>query len=124
MLNNAEIIATIATKDIEAARHFYAEVLGLEALPEQMGEVIQFRSGGTRLIVYQSQYAGTNQATAVNFAVEDVDATVASLAAKGVPFERYEIPNVRHAGDVHVFGDFHTAWFKDPDGNILSIVPR
>ena len=124
MLKNSDIIATVAVKDIDAARRFYADVLGLEALPEQMGEVTQFRSGSTKLIVYRSQFAGTNQATAANFAVDDVDAAVAALAAKGVRFERYDIPDVKHVGDVHVFGDFHTAWFKDPDGNILSIVPR
>jgi len=124
MLKNSEIIATVAVKDIDAARRFYAEVLGLEALPEQMGEVIQFRSGNTKLIVYRSQYAGTNQATGANFAVDDVDATVAALAAKGVRFEHYDIPGAQRVGDVHVMGEFHTAWFKDPDGNILSIVPR
>jgi catechol 2,3-dioxygenase-like lactoylglutathione lyase family enzyme len=124
MLKNAEIIATVAVKDIDAARHFYAEVLGLELIPQPMGEVMQFRSGSTKLIVYRSQLAGTNQATAANFAVDDVDSEVAALAARGVRFEHYDIPDVKHVGDVHVFGDFHTAWFKDPDGNILSIVPR
>jgi hypothetical protein len=49
---------------------------------------------------------------------------VRTLKAKGVTFERYDMPNTRHEGDVHVAGDMRVAWFKDPDGNILSVASR
>ena len=72
--------------------------------------------------MYESQYAGTNKATAVTWAVPDVTETAARLKEKGVKFERYDFPGVTHEGDVHVMGTRKNAWFIDPDGNILSIV--
>jgi hypothetical protein len=54
--------------------------------------------------------------------VPDVDGTVRDLKAKGVTFERYDLPAMTHEGDVHVAGHLRAAWFKDPDGNILSLV--
>ena len=71
-----------------------------------------------------TQYAGTNQATAVTWAVDDVDGIVRDLKEKGVTFERYDMPHTTHEGDVHVFGKLRNAWAKDPDGNILSIVNK
>jgi len=124
MLNDFDAIATIAVKDIDAAKHFYAEVLGLQTEPSKEGEVLTFKSGKSKLLVYKSQFAGTNQATAATWTVDNVDSTVASLRAKGVAFEHYEFPGGKLEGDVHVFGPHRAAWLKDPDGNILSIVNR
>lgn len=124
MLKDADAIATLAVKDIATAKRFYGETLGLEVESSGQDQVLTFKSGRSKLLVYQSQFAGTNQATGCNWAVDDVDGEVAALKSKGVTFERYEIPGVKHEGDVHVFGDFRTAWFKDPDGNILSLVKR
>jgi catechol 2,3-dioxygenase-like lactoylglutathione lyase family enzyme len=77
------------------------------------------------LIVYRSQYAGTNRATAVNWRVGDeLDAIVAALGAKGVAFEHYDLPGLTQKGDVHAFGEFKSAWFKDPDGNIIALMNR
>jgi len=104
MLKDAEAIATIAVKDGAAAKHFYGEILGLETESNDQHEVLTFKCGNSKLIVYRSQYAGTNQATTANFAVDDVTAEVAALEAKGVKFERYEMPGVKHEGSVHVFG--------------------
>jgi hypothetical protein len=87
--------------------------------------VIVFRSGRSTLNVYLSQYAGTNQATAVTWAVgDDVEGVVRALKAKGVSFEHYDMPGMTRAGDIHVDGDMKVAWFKDPDGNILNIINR
>jgi hypothetical protein len=75
------------------------------------------------LFVYESQYAGTNQATAVTWVVgNNVDEEVKTLRAKGVAFEHYDLPGTVREGDVHVAGDIRVAWFKDPDGNIHSVV--
>ena len=85
--------------------------------------MIVFKSGKSTVNVYRSQYAGTNEATAATWAVgEDVDNIVQELKAKGVKFEHYDFPGMKREGDVHVAGKIRNAWFKDPDGNILSIV--
>ena len=123
MLKDKPAVATVAVRDLERGREFYGGVLGLEELGERNSEVATFRSGASQLMVYRSELAGTNQATAVNWQVGgEVDAIAAALASKGVPFERYEFEGVVHDGPVHVIGDFRTAWFRDPDGNILSLV--
>jgi hypothetical protein len=69
-------------------------------------------------------FAGTNHATALTWTVDDVDDVVRTLKSKGVTFEHYDLPDTRRQGDVHVSGDLKVAWFKDPDGNILSVVNR
>lgn len=86
--------------------------------------MIVFRSGNTTLNVYQSEYAGTNKATAVTWTVDNVEAVVRALKAKGVTFEHYDMPGMSREGDVHVGGSIEVAWFKDPDGNILNIASR
>jgi catechol 2,3-dioxygenase-like lactoylglutathione lyase family enzyme len=119
--NNA--VATIAVKDLGVARQFYEDTLGLEVEgSEEMG-VLTCKSGGSKLFVYESQHAGTNQATAATWEVgEDVAEIARAFKAKGVAFEHYDFPDTTREGDVHVMGDVKAAWFKDPDGNILSIV--
>jgi hypothetical protein len=73
--------------------------------------------------VYRSDYAGTNQATAMTWTVGDRVAELAeALAAKGIRFEHYDWPGMRREGDVHIAGDMKVAWFKDPDGNILNLI--
>ena len=74
--------------------------------------------------MYRSTFAATNKATALTWTVDDVDNVVRSLKGKGVTFEHYDLPDMRLEGDVHVSGDIKVAWFKDPDGNILSVVNR
>ena len=125
MLGDSEAIATIAVKDLTVARKFYEEVLGLEIARATGSEALTFKTGRSELIVYRSQYAGSNKATAVNWRVgEEIESIVKALAAKGVAFEHYDMPGLTLKGDVHVFGEFKTAWFKDPDGNIVSLMNR
>jgi catechol 2,3-dioxygenase-like lactoylglutathione lyase family enzyme len=125
MLGGSDVVAVVAVKDLAVARRFYEDILGLEpdrGAPDDADTAL-YRSGGSRLLVYVSSYAGTNQATAASWAVGDeLDSVVAGLAEKGVSFERYEFPGTEHEGDVHVMGGFRTAWFRDPDGNILNLV--
>jgi hypothetical protein len=76
-------------------------------------------------MVYRSQFAGTNRATAANFMVgTDIVGVVKGLRDKGVVFEHYDFPGLTREDDLHIFGDLKTAWSKDPDGNILSVVNR
>ena len=82
-----------------------------------------YRSGSSTILVYQSRFAGTNKATAATWLVGDaLEAIVRALTTKGVVFEHYDLPETTRQGDVHVSGKTRVAWFKDPDGNILSIV--
>ena len=122
MLGDKDAIATVAVKDLKAAKKFYESTLGLKMLSSEGSEAITFKSGKSTLIVYRSEYAGTNKATAVNWTVDDVEKTVQALNAKGVKFEHYDMPGLTRKGDVHFAGKFKTAWFKDPDGNILALM--
>ena len=123
MLGDSEAIPTIAVKDLATARKFYEGTLGLELARATGTEALTFKTGRSELIVYRSQYAGTNKATAVNWRVgNELDAIVAGLKAKGVIFEHYDLPGLTQKGDVHAFGELKSAWFKDPDGNIIALM--
>jgi catechol 2,3-dioxygenase-like lactoylglutathione lyase family enzyme len=124
LLRDTDAVATLAVKDLNKAAKFYEGTLGLNRSGEEDGEAITYESGDTRISVYRSKYAGTNQATALTWAVDDVDHVVHELKDKGVRFEHYDLPDTRREGDVHVAGHVKIAWFKDPDGNILSVVNR
>ncbi|HEU4844433.1 MAG TPA: VOC family protein [Burkholderiaceae bacterium] len=123
MLNDHEAIAMIAVQDLATAAAFYEGTLGLARLATEGDEAITYRSGSTRLNVYRSQFARTNKATSAMWNVgADFDAVAAALAAKGVVFEQYDMPGLRFERGIYSIGDMKMAWFKDPDGNILSIV--
>jgi catechol 2,3-dioxygenase-like lactoylglutathione lyase family enzyme len=123
MLSDKEAIAMIAVKDLKAAARFYQDTLGLTPISSEGEEVIAYRSGSSAINVYHSQFAGTNKATSVVWNVGDeIEAVVDRLKSKGVVFEHYDMPGLTVKGDVHVGGNMKVAWFKDPDGNILSVV--
>jgi catechol 2,3-dioxygenase-like lactoylglutathione lyase family enzyme len=121
MLGKTDATPMIAVRDLDRARKFYEETLGLKPLEEQGSEVLTLKSGDTTFNVYRSEFAGTNKATALNFDVNDIDAEVRELKDKGVMFEHYELEGLTPKGDVYVGEGMKTAWFKDPDGNILSL---
>lgn len=121
MLGSSDVSVTIAVKDLDEAKKFYGETLGLEKSDESPGGAF-FKSGNSGVFIYQSEFAGTNQATYASWLVDDVEATVENLKSKGVNFEQYDnLPGERQ-GDIHIMGGMKSAWFKDPDGNILNIV--
>jgi catechol 2,3-dioxygenase-like lactoylglutathione lyase family enzyme len=123
MLGNKDAVATIAVKDLAAARKFYAGTLGLKQIDSTDEEVIVFQSGKSMINVYRSQYAGTNKATALTWGVgAEFDGVLRELKSKGVTFEHYDMPGVDRQGDVHIAGPMKVAWFKDPDGNILNVI--
>jgi len=122
MLGDSASIATIAVKDVQRARKFYENVLGLKPLDSQQPEVVNYKTGKNKILVYKSHFAGTNKATAATWELDDVELVVNQLKSKGVNFEHYDFPGMTLKGDVHVAGGFKAAWFKDPDGNILALV--
>ncbi|MEA2693554.1 MAG: hypothetical protein QOJ16_2941 [Acidobacteriota bacterium] len=124
MLGDRVAIATVAVKDLGTARGFYEDKLGLQPIQPESHGVIRYKTGGSSLLVYTSQFAGTNEATSVTWSVgKDFDDIVRSLQSKGVPFEHYDgLPGLAREGDVHRAGDLKLAWFKDPDGNIHHLI--
>ena len=122
MLKTHDSSAIVAVGDLDRARSFYGDVLGLDLAEEGTEEgVLVYRTGATRLVVYQSEFAGTNRANAVVWGVgQELDEIVAELEAKGAAFEHY--PDIgRLEGNVHVADGARLVWLKDPDGNILHI---
>lgn len=122
MLGTRNAVANLAVSDIDRARDFYTGTLGLKQVDNEGEELIVLKSGDSSINVYRSEFAGSNEATAVTWEVDDIDAEVADLKRKGVAFEHYDLPGLKAEGDLHVADDYKIAWFKDPDGNILNIV--
>jgi catechol 2,3-dioxygenase-like lactoylglutathione lyase family enzyme len=126
MLASSPVVAVVAVKDLDRAQEFYGGTLGLQPAPEtDPGGVLYACGGGTQLLVYTSGYAGTNQATAASWQVDDLEGTIADLKSKGITFEQYDnIPGLERDGEIHRSGSIAGAWFKDPDGNILNVLSR
>jgi len=119
-LYNASAYPTVAVFDIDKAREFYEQTLGFTPSSVEPAGVFYPAGAGTRFLVYPSQQAGTNTATYLGFEVADIEAEVADLKARGVAFEQYEpYTNVDGIADT---GAVRSAWFKDPDGNIVGVV--
>jgi catechol 2,3-dioxygenase-like lactoylglutathione lyase family enzyme len=122
LLRDKPSSAIVAASDLDRARDFYIETLGLEPEGGSGGETLKFRTGDTHMIVYKSEFAGTNKANAVVWmAGEDFDAIAGQLREQGVTFEEYPELGMDISGGVHRSGDFKGVWFKDSDGNILHI---
>ena len=115
--------ATLPASDIERAKAWYSSVLHLEPTEITKSGDVWYEVGGTRLMLYPSQFAGTNQATAVNIRVDDVEVSVAELKARGAVFEAYDFGDVFRTVDgiaTSSAGE-KMAWLKDPEGNLVSI---
>jgi catechol 2,3-dioxygenase-like lactoylglutathione lyase family enzyme len=123
MLKANQAIATVAVKDLATARKFYSDTLALQPTARQEEGTLSYQVGPSELLVYESGFAGTNEATAVTWIVDDSGEVARTLAAKGVRFEHYDdLPGTTRDGDLHFAGKLKLAWFKDPDGNIHSLV--
>ena len=121
MLGKGDATPMVAVKDLDRARKFYEDTLGLKEV-QDFGEGFILKSGDTKLNVYRSQFAGTNKATTLTFDVTDIDSEVRDLRDKGIAFEHYDVQGLERQGDIYRGDNMKTAWFKDPDGNILSLI--
>ncbi len=123
MLNNVDPATNLAVKDLERAKKFYQEKLGWTLVDQQSDQAAVFKAGRSKVIVYVSEFAGTNKATAMTFSLGDrLEGEVAELVAKGVKFERYDMEGMERHGEIHSGWGMKSAWFKDPDGNIISLM--
>ncbi|HZN96823.1 MAG TPA: VOC family protein [Gemmatimonadales bacterium] len=123
MLGGKETMATVAVKDLNAAKRFYEGTLGLKQVDAQEQEALTYQAGSAKILVYRSQYAGSNKATAATWVIgKEMEKVVQGLRGKGVAFEHYNLPGLTLKGDIHEGGGMKAAWFKDPDGNIHALV--
>ncbi len=120
MLHDKETYASLPVTNLERARTFYRDTLGLPEERVTEGGVM-YRSGGTRFFVYPSGYRAGGH-TQMSWLVADIRAEVAALRARGVTFEQYDFPGIEMTdGVAHSGPNVWTAWFKDPDGNLLGL---
>ena len=124
MLENVPIRPSFPASDLERAKRWYSEKLGLDPVRELDYGDVEYQTGGVRFLIYQTELAGTNEATAASFVVDDFDEVIASLRTSGVLFEDVDfgefgatIDGVIESPD----GSNKSAWFKDSEGNILSL---
>ena len=123
MLASSTVTANIPASDLKRARAFYAEKLGLTPSSEIEGVMLIYKTaGGSTFSVYQTEYAGLAKHTIAQWHVDDVEEEVRNLKAKGVTFERYDLPGVEWNDDVaSIEGMGKAAWFKDSEENILCV---
>ena len=120
MLTDSEAYSGFSTNDIEASRRFYGETLGLPVTEEHGMLTVHFAGGGTVLIYPKDDHEPATYTT-LNFPVRSIDAAVDELSAKGVAFERYPDLDQDERGVMRQWGP-PIAWFRDPAGNILSVL--
>jgi catechol 2,3-dioxygenase-like lactoylglutathione lyase family enzyme len=124
MLQDFPFYAYIPAKDVARARRFYEGKLGFKPKQETAGGVIYEFGEKTACFLYPTPNAGTSLASQAFWQVDDVEAEVADLKARGVKFEEYDMPGVTMKNSIATGGGAKTAWFKDTEGNILAVSQR
>ncbi|MCC6801593.1 MAG: VOC family protein [Anaerolineae bacterium] len=121
MLSDSVVIAMIPCADLDRARQFYEGQLKLTPREDTPGGITYVCKGGTLFLLYPSGFAGAAQTTAMSWVVDDILAEMEELRAQGVAFEEYDMPGLKTVNGVAEFPGSRSAWFKDPDGNILGL---
>lgn len=124
MLGNTKVFSGFSVDDLEQARAFYGETLGLKTtvVSEDLNLLSLNHADGRDTFVYEKADHTPATYTILNFVVEDIDEAVEELAGRGVRFERYDGHGQDEKGISRAGGGPHIAWFKDPAGNILSVL--
>lgn len=121
MLKDSTVTANIPAADLERARAFYADKLGLTPSDENPGGLV-YTTAGSSFFLYETEHAGRAGHTIAQLHVDDVATEAAALAERGVAFEHYDLPGITWDGDVAAMqGMGHAAWFRDSEGNILCL---
>ncbi len=122
MLGNHALQASLPASDISRARDFYNDKLDLKPVRESPDGGAYYETGGATFFLYPSGFAGTNQATAAAWEVDDIEATVAELQGRGVVFEEYDFEELKTVNGIAATAEGQrAAWFKDSEGNILAL---
>ncbi|MFH0521293.1 VOC family protein [Streptomyces sp. M41] len=129
LFTRGQVATRLPARDLERARRFYSEKLGLEPADERPGGLL-YRCGGTEFALFQSTGASPGTFTQMGWQIEDVDAAVAELRRRGVEFEEVDVPGLRTTnGIAEIEGHYpskgfsgeRAAWFHDSEGNLLGI---
>jgi predicted enzyme related to lactoylglutathione lyase len=122
MLNDSRVEANIPASDLQRARTFYADKLGLTPVQDMGVNLVYETAGGTRFNIYETTYAGQAGHTIAQWHVTDIESDVRDLKGKGVTFEVYDLPGVEWDGEIaSLKGLGRSAWFKDSEGNTMCL---
>ncbi|GGU94587.1 glyoxalase [Streptomyces litmocidini] len=121
MLSDSPIAAIIPVNDMNRAKRFYSETLGL-TLTKESPEDTRFETGGTTIGLYETPYGGKAEHTLASWKVADLDAEMSTLRSKGVTFEDYDLPGIKTVDGVVESDTMRGAWFKDSEGNVLCVM--
>jgi predicted enzyme related to lactoylglutathione lyase len=122
MLQKSPIYAYIPAQDLERARNFYEQKVGLKPDKQINGGVVYESAGGTAAFLYPTPNAGTSRASQAFWQVPDVEAEVAELKKRGVKFEEYDVPGMKTVNGIATGGGAKAAWFKDSEGNTMAVI--
>ena len=128
MLADAQVSTRLPAKDLERARRFYSEKLGLEPVEERPGG-LRYNCGGGSFALFESAGSASGTHTQMAWEVDDIEATVAALRARGVVFQEYDAPGLTtRNGVADITGNYPSkgvgergAWFRDSEGNLLGL---
>lgn len=115
--------ATLPARDLERAKSFYAQRLGLDPISED-DTGVHFVVGGTRFRLFRSGGSASGSHTQLALTVGDVEAQVEALRGRGLTFEEYDFPNLKTVNGIADLGYARAAWFKDSEGNLLGVAQR
>lgn len=121
MLGDSQVAASLVGTDLERAKRFYTEKLGLSVIQEAPGWILFGAGEGTAILMYERPGGSKAEHTVAGFSVADLEAEVAALRGKGIDFEEYDLPDIKTVDGIATRGDWKAAWLKDTEGNILSI---
>ncbi|WP_400993875.1 VOC family protein [Agromyces sp. GXQ0307] len=120
MFENSMATAVLAASDLERAQRFWHDTFGLDPVSTDMGGAT-YVIGGVAVLVYESEFAGTNKATAFGIMTDDLDRDMAELRSKGVVFHDYDMPEIKTENGVVDMDGERGAWFDDSEGNIIAL---
>jgi catechol 2,3-dioxygenase-like lactoylglutathione lyase family enzyme len=123
MLEINDVYATIPAKDLERAKSYYADKLGLKP-SEERPEALRYRCGNGGFELFESSGAASGDHTQLGWDVDDLEAAVAELRGRGVVFEEYDLPGFKTVNGIAEIAGEKGAWFKDSEGNLLAIGQR
>jgi predicted enzyme related to lactoylglutathione lyase len=121
-LTHRTVAMMMPVTDVDRAREFYSETLGLAFTgTNDEGSATYALDGGTTLVLLPRPDSSPSTSTAMSFEVDDIVSEIGDLSARGVVFEDYDLPDLRTVDHVCVLGSEKAAWFKDPSGNVLCL---
>ena len=120
-LTKSQVTCMLPVKDLARARSFYEDHLQLAPLGQRPDGKFVYRSGATEIALFPKPEGTKAEHTALSFRVDDIDAAIAALKARGVEFDDYDLPGFKTVEHVCVLGSEKAAWFRDPEGNILCL---